>query len=153
MTEVTIDLFLPDEAATQALGQAIAPRLLAGDLILLTGGIGTGKSCFARAVIRQRLGQGIEVPSPTFTLVQTYDDEDIPIWHADLYRLSNPAEVVELGLLDACDTAICLVEWPERAGDVWPASALHIAFSLHGDGRDARLSGDAGLLNRLQIEG
>jgi tRNA threonylcarbamoyladenosine biosynthesis protein TsaE len=153
MTNATIDLFLPDEAATQALARTMAPWMKCGDIILLSGGIGAGKSCFARAMIRQRLGADTEVPSPTFTLVQTYDDTDVPIWHADLYRLSNPAEVVELGLLDACDTAFCLVEWPERAGNVWPATALKIAFSLHGEGRRIHISGDTLLLHRLQLYG
>jgi tRNA threonylcarbamoyladenosine biosynthesis protein TsaE len=145
-----ITLFLPDQAATEALGRHLAPLLVAGDLVLLSGEIGAGKSCFARAVIRQRLGEATEVPSPTYTLVQTYDDGITTIWHADLYRLSGPDEVVELGLLDAADTAICLVEWPERVGNLWPTTVLRLAFEPKDEGRVVQVSGNARLVAGLR---
>jgi tRNA threonylcarbamoyladenosine biosynthesis protein TsaE len=144
-----LTLFLPDEAATEALARHLAPELAAGDVVLLSGEIGAGKSCFARAVIRRRLGAMTEVPSPTYTLVQTYDDASATIWHADLYRLSGADEVIELGLLEAAETAICLIEWPERAGAVWPDTALRLAFAPQGDGRVVRISGNARLVAGL----
>ena len=105
------------------------------------------KTHFARSLIQARLaadGAVVEdVPSPTFTLVQTYD-VGFEIWHADLYRLSHPDEAVELGLIDAFDTALCLVEWPEKLGRDRPESALTLRFSLQGDGRSVSLSATGG---------
>jgi tRNA threonylcarbamoyladenosine biosynthesis protein TsaE len=144
-----VTLFLPDQDATEALGRQLASLLVAGDVVLLSGDIGAGKSCFARAIIRQRLGDATDVPSPTYTLVQTYEDAATTLLHADLYRISGPDDVVELGLLDASDKAICLVEWPERVGDVWPATALRLTFTPHKDGRLVQISGNARLLHRL----
>lgn len=133
--------FLADDAATDRLAGWLAPRLRAGDCVLLCGPIGAGKSHFARALIRARLGRMEDVPSPTFTLVQVYDDGETEIWHADLYRLSHPDEVLELGLVDAFRTAICLVEWPERLGSLVPDGALTVTLSVAGDGRIAALTG------------
>lgn len=110
----------------------LAPHLGPGDVILLSGGIGAGKTHFARSLIQARLAaQGFaeDVPSPTFTLVQTYDDGLSEIWHADLYRLTHPDEVEELGLIDAFTDAICLVEWPDRLGELLPETALAIDLS------------------------
>ena len=126
----------PDQ--TTAFAEALAQQLVPGDVILLSGGIGAGKTHFARAVIQSRLAaQGLveDVPSPTFTLVQTYDDTTCEIWHSDLYRLTHPDEVEELGLIDAFETAICLVEWPDRLGELMPQSALFLEFST-GDASD-----------------
>ena len=111
MTEALI-LDLPTEADTTALGQRLARASQAGDVFLLSGPIGAGKSHLARAFIRERLGAAEDVPSPTFTLVQVYGEGADEIWHADLYRLTHPDEVWELGLDDAFTRAICLVEWP-----------------------------------------
>lgn len=133
-------LFLPDEAATDRLAKRLAPQLKAGDVLLLSGPIGAGKTHFSRALIRALLGQDTEVPSPTFTLIQTYEGNGPEIWHADLYRLSHPDEVIELGLEAAFSTAICLIEWPDRLGDLTPANALRLAFSLEGEGRRVTLS-------------
>lgn len=140
MRDGRISLFLPDETATAALGQKLAALLRGGDTVLLHGPIGAGKSHLARALIRARLGRMEDVPSPTFTLVQTYES-DPDIWHADLYRLTHPDEVLELGLDDAFSTAICLIEWPDRLGPHLPPHALHIYLSDEGDGRRAILSG------------
>jgi len=131
-----IRLTLADPAATERLAQWFARRLGPGDVVLLEGEIGAGKTHFARALIQSRLaaaGRAEEVPSPTFTLVQTYDAGDTEIWHADLYRLTGPDEVEELGLKAAFDTAICLVEWPDRLGDLAPASALTLRFRPGAD--------------------
>ncbi|NEX48117.1 tRNA (adenosine(37)-N6)-threonylcarbamoyltransferase complex ATPase subunit type 1 TsaE [Pseudotabrizicola algicola] len=130
-------LFLPFEEATDALGRVLASHLRPGDTVLLTGPIGAGKSQLCRAVIRARLGREEDVPSPTFTLVQTYEDAEGDIWHADLYRLSHPDEVLELGLDEAFATAICLVEWPERLGPYQPDEAIRVALSPEGEGRRA----------------
>jgi tRNA threonylcarbamoyladenosine biosynthesis protein TsaE len=108
---------------------AIAPRLGPGDVLLLGGGVGAGKTHFARALIQSRLCTPEDVPSPTYTLVQCYAGKTCEIWHADLYRLGDPAEVIELGLTEAFDTAICLVEWPDRLGDLTPEKALSLEFA------------------------
>lgn len=134
-------IFLADEDATSAFGAALADHLQAGDCVLLEGPIGVGKSHLARALIRARLGRVEEVPSPTFTLVQTYQAEDVEIWHADLYRLSHPDEVLELGLDDAFASAICLVEWPDRLGGHVPPDALRIRLVTQDEGRLVHLSG------------
>lgn len=132
---------LPDETATDRLAEALAPRLGPGDTLLLSGPIGAGKSHFARHLIRTRLGAGTEVPSPTYTLVQTYDGPGAQIWHCDLYRLASPDEVLELGLDEAFETAICLVEWPDRLGDLAPGTALSLAFDPAHDGHRVTLAG------------
>jgi tRNA threonylcarbamoyladenosine biosynthesis protein TsaE len=108
--------------------------------VLLAGAIGAGKTHLARALIRARTGEQ-DIPSPTFTLVQTYNSPGADLWHADLYRLSHPDEALELGLADAMSTAIVLVEWPDRLGNLAPPGALHIALRVAGDGRTATLSG------------
>lgn len=134
-----VTVSLPDAAATDRLGVWFAANLHAGDCLLLSGPIGAGKSHLARALIRARLGRFEDVPSPTFTLVQTYQ-ADVEIWHADLYRLAHPDEVLELGLDEAFATAICLIEWPDRLGKLVPKAAISLDLSAEGEGRLARLS-------------
>lgn len=140
---------LPDEAATRAFGTALAPRLSPGDTLALRGDLGAGKSVLARAIVQARLaatGLWEEVPSPTFTLVQTYLAGGVEIWHSDLYRLGLPEEADELGLADAFETAICLVEWPDRLGDDLPATALDLTLAQgrHADERILTLDWRAG---------
>lgn len=137
---ISFSVFLPTAEATDALGERLAAILQPGDTLLLTGSIGAGKSHLSRALIRARLGRMEDVPSPTFTLVQTYEDPEGDIWHADLYRLSHPDEVIELGLDEAFSTAICLIEWPDRLGNLTPPTAIHISLSLEGDGRRAQFT-------------
>jgi tRNA threonylcarbamoyladenosine biosynthesis protein TsaE len=146
-----LDLTLADEAATATLARAMGPSLRPGHVLLLSGEIGAGKTTFARALIRALLSDpGAEVPSPSFTLVQEYDTPAGPLWHVDLYRLSDPAEALELGLAPAIDRAICLVEWPERMGDgFWPAGALHLRFDAGPDAHRVRITGPAALLAGL----
>lgn len=134
-----LDLSFPSPDHTTAFAANLAGLLAPGDVILLSGGIGAGKTHFARALIQARLaknGMIEDVPSPTFTLVQTYDDSICEIWHSDLYRLTHPDEIEELGLIDAFETAICLVEWPDRLGDVIPKNALAIEFSTGDSSAD-----------------
>lgn len=135
MSNQTITFHLASDAATDRLGTWLAPRLGPGDCMLLSGPIGAGKSHLARAFIRARLGRMEDVPSPTFTLVQTYQADDIEIWHADLYRLTHPDEVLELGLEEAFTAAICLIEWPDRLGNLAPPDAVRISLQDEADGR------------------
>lgn len=104
---------------------------------MLEGAVGAGKTHFARGLIQTLLAVPEDVPSPTFTLVQTYQGVDCEIWHTDLYRLTDPDEVIELGLLDAFETAICLIEWPDRLAGLAPPDAFTLAFAAP-DGDDRR---------------
>ena len=115
------------------MGAALAKRARVVDVITLSGPLGVGKTVLARGFIAG-LGHHGEVPSPSFTIVQPYDELDPPVWHVDLYRIEQPAEIAELGLDSAYD-AILLVEWPERAGeDAWPeALVLSLEFGPDGD--------------------
>lgn len=126
----------PSETADFAirLGAALEP----GDCILLSGPIGAGKSHFARHLIQSRMPEPEDVPSPTFTLVQVYELPECELWHADLYRLSSLDEIDELGLTEAWDSAICLIEWPDRLAETAPPSALSIDLSLDPELEDAR---------------
>jgi tRNA threonylcarbamoyladenosine biosynthesis protein TsaE len=108
------------EAETCGLARKLAEQLRPGDVVLLRGELGAGKSTFARALIQGLCGEGTEVPSPTFTLVQTYDARHFKIWHFDLYRLEHFDEVYELGIEEAFRNGVCLVEWPERLGPHLP---------------------------------
>ena len=135
---------LPDLAATGRLARRVAASLRAGDTVGLIGGIGAGKTAFARALIqgRQRdAGMVPEtVPSPTFTLVQVYEHPAPPVWHFDCFRLAAPEEAVELGLEQALGEGVALVEWPERLGAFLPARRLDIAFEIVcGEARRARI--------------
>ena len=117
-------MLLPDLAATEALASRLARRLGPGDAVLLEGPLGAGKSAFARALIRAAAeDSSLEVPSPSFTLVQSYDTKLGPVHHFDLWRLDGPAALAELGFEDAL-ADIVLVEWPDRLGRFRPADAL-----------------------------
>lgn len=121
---------LADLDATEALSRRIAVQARPGDVIALSGGLGVGKTAFARAFIASRLGKDEEVPSPTFTLVQTYDAPGGTIWHFDLYRLARPEEAWELGIEQAFRDGISLIEWPERLGWLMPDDRLDIALAI-----------------------
>jgi tRNA threonylcarbamoyladenosine biosynthesis protein TsaE len=135
-------LSLPDLSATEALGRRLASVAKAGDCILLEGPLGAGKTALARAFLRAAAAdEAMEVPSPSFTLVQIYDTKIGQVFHYDLWRLDGPDSVTELDWEDALD-AIVLVEWPERLGALRPADALTITLRLiEGEGREATLSG------------
>jgi tRNA threonylcarbamoyl adenosine modification protein YjeE len=132
-------LLLPDPAATRALGRRLAACLASGSVVLLEGDLGAGKSELARAVIRARAGAAIPVPSPTFTLVQTYALPGLEISHSDLYRLADDSEVGELGLDECWCHGALLVEWPDRAPWLWPEERLTVRLELPSEGPgDAR---------------
>lgn len=141
---VSIHVALPDEAATARLGAAVAMRLEAGEAVLLSGPLGAGKSTLARALVRALTTPDEEVPSPTFTLVQSYVAEPL-LAHFDLYRLTSAEEAREIGLIEALDEGAALVEWPERLGeDVarWLGpDRLTVAIAHDGEGRSATVSG------------
>ena len=139
MLAKNIILSLASPAATNKLATTLAPQLKIGDTLLLSGPIGSGKTHFARALIQSLLRAIEDVPSPSFTLVQTYEAENFDLWHADLYRLSSPDEVIELGLMDAFDQAVTLIEWPDCLGSLKPASALSITL-CQGDEDQSRFA-------------
>ena len=125
---------LADEAATDTFGRRLAARLAPGDVVLLSGDLGAGKTALARGILAG-LGHMGEVPSPTFTLVQSYEWPGVrlPVWHVDLYRLEDPNEVEELGLDEILADGALIIEWPERAGGRWP-EALHLTLTDSGEG-------------------
>ena len=128
---------LPDLAAMEAFGARIAARLKTGDVVALTGGLGAGKTTLARAIIAA-LGHEGEVPSPTFTLIETYHELDPPLVHADFYRLERPEDAAELGLDDYREGAALIAEWPDHAGGfAHEPGCLAITLEIVGGGRIA----------------
>ena len=132
-------LLLPDQQATRALGRRLAGLIRPEDVIALRGVLGSGKTELARALIRARAGADIEVPSPSYTLVQDYRFPDLLIRHIDLYRIRDPAELLELGLDAPAAGEAWLIEWPERADAVLPADRLDLELRP-GDMPDARIA-------------
>jgi tRNA threonylcarbamoyladenosine biosynthesis protein TsaE len=142
---------LPDEKVTSALAAELASRARGGDVIGLSGPLGAGKTTFARYFIRARLGAS-EVPSPTFTLVETYQPETGPaVWHFDLYRIEAPEEAYELGIEDAFAQDIALIEWPEHLGALLPREHLGVTLAPGKDenSRVATLSASPGWTDRI----
>lgn len=131
---------LKSEADTLAFGARLADVLRPGDVVALTGGLGAGKTTLARGLIQSRLGN-VEVPSPTYTLVQTYGWGDQELWHCDLYRLERPNDAYELGLIDAMGEAILLIEWADQLGAHLPDDHIRIELSFEGDSRLVSVSG------------
>ncbi len=134
-------LSLPNPASTEALGARLAPLLAPGDVVFLRGDLGAGKTTLARGLIGAWAGGDEEAPSPTYTLVQTYEGPAGPLWHLDLYRLKDPEEALELGFEEGLDEALMLIEWPERLGALTPADRIEIALTPAGEGRIAEVSG------------
>jgi tRNA threonylcarbamoyladenosine biosynthesis protein TsaE len=151
VTSLQNHLSVNGEGATSALATRLAPLLRTGDIVALHGELGAGKTFFARAVIHA-LGGPEEVPSPTFTLVQTYDLAPVPVWHFDLYRLTRPEDAHELDIEDAFLDAISLIEWPERLGALLPADRLdvHLAFGKGEAERVVTISGGPSWAERLK---
>ena len=150
MSAGSLRLRLADEDASRRLGEDIAAILAPGDAVLLSGDLGMGKTTLARAIVRALAeDDALDVPSPTFTLVQPYAGR-VPVHHFDLYRLASPDELEELGLSDALAEGVALVEWPERAEAALPADAVRIALCEEGDGRGAAISGPSAFMGRLE---
>ncbi|PDQ20846.1 tRNA (adenosine(37)-N6)-threonylcarbamoyltransferase complex ATPase subunit type 1 TsaE [Mesorhizobium sanjuanii] len=148
MAGLVLERFLADEAATARLGEDLAMSLRPGDVLALKGDLGAGKSSLARALIRAMADDSrLDVPSPTFTLVQSYEAR-VPVHHFDLYRLSAASELDELGFDEALAQGAALVEWPERAEDYLPRTSVLIELVHRGDGRLARLSGQGAAFER-----
>jgi tRNA threonylcarbamoyladenosine biosynthesis protein TsaE len=139
---------LPDADATARLGAAIAKALRPGDAVCLYGPLGAGKSSLARGLIRTLTSPDEEVPSPTFTLVQTYEAGAMTIAHFDLYRLVRASEIEELGLDEALDDGVAVIEWPERLEGRLPPDRLDVVITSDGDGRTAHLTRHGGFEGR-----
>ncbi|MFS8114663.1 tRNA (adenosine(37)-N6)-threonylcarbamoyltransferase complex ATPase subunit type 1 TsaE [Rhizobium jaguaris] len=145
-----ISLFLADDAATTRLGEDLALALKGGDCLALSGDLGAGKSSLARALLRAVADDAeLDVPSPTFTLVQSYELR-IPVSHFDLYRLGDPSELAELGFDEALQTGICLVEWPEMAEGELPKERIDLRLEHEGEGRRATITAPAKQFARIQ---
>lgn len=134
-----VRLSLPDQEATRAFGARLAGLIRSDDVIALRGVLGAGKTELARALLRARAGAAIEVPSPSYTLVQDYRFPDLVIRHIDLYRIADPAELLELGLDAPGAGEAWLIEWPERAGAALPADRLEVELR-QGDAPNARIA-------------
>lgn len=135
------DFRLDDEAATARLGASVGRALAAGEAVCLSGPLGAGKSTLARGLIRALTRPDEEVPSPTFTLIQTYEAGGLAIAHLDLYRLASPDEAYEIGLDEALADGAALIEWPERLQGRLPPDRLDIDLAFDGESRRARLTG------------
>ncbi|QDH16664.1 tRNA (adenosine(37)-N6)-threonylcarbamoyltransferase complex ATPase subunit type 1 TsaE [Swingsia samuiensis] len=132
-------IYLKDQAATESLASFLAERCRLGDSFALSGALGTGKSTFSRAFLRHLCRDpSMEVPSPSFALVQPYDTPVGPAYHYDLWRLDGPDALYELAWDDAC-SGIMLVEWPERAEDMLPHDALHLVFNYDDTSEEQRI--------------
>ena len=146
-------LVLNNLAATDRLGAHLAGLLAAGRIITLSGPLGVGKSELARAIIRHGCGETGDIPSPSFTLVQTYQTADgLPVWHMDCWRLADPAEAINLGIEDAFYEAACLIEWPEKLSQLLPSDRIGIVLGMAANdgGRLADIAGPTELLTGLQ---
>jgi len=144
---------LPDPAATAKAASALAPLLRRGDVLALWGDLGAGKSTFARALIQRLSAEGEDVPSPTFTLVQTYPavlgGTPVELWHFDLYRLTEPEQAYDLAIEDAFQDGVSLIEWPDRLGYLLPPQRLDLILETQGEGRLLKIAGNPAWRERL----
>lgn len=139
MVEPFYSYFSDQEVDTVRLGQALAKLAQKGDTFALFGTLGMGKSVLARAFVQYFQGE-VEVPSPTFTLLQTYETPQYEVYHYDLYRLKSPEEIFELGMEEALYEGVCLIEWPEKMGAYLPKKAIRIEFLPQDHGRQIKFS-------------
>ena len=148
MTQYSKTINLKNEAETLAFGAKLAPFLKVGDVVALCGDLGAGKTCLSRGIITA-LTDTDEVPSPTYTLVQMYESSGFNIWHFDLYRLEGEGDVWELGIEEALEDGICLIEWPERIENLLSGAELEVQISFDGDARTLHITGSKNWGERL----
>jgi tRNA threonylcarbamoyl adenosine modification protein YjeE len=146
----TWEIAAPAEPDLTGVAARMAPFLRPGDVVLLRGDLGAGKTAFARAVIRALMGAPVDVVSPTFTLVQTYVTPGLTVTHCDLYRIGHGDELNELGLDEALESGALLVEWPDRAQGIWPQDRLEWEFAMAGEGRRMMATGFGHWADRLE---
>ena len=133
-------MILEGPQATEAFGRRLAGQIRAGDVVALFGELGAGKTTLARGILAG-LGHDGDVASPTFPIVIPYESLAVPVWHVDLYRIEDPAEVEELALDEALEDGALIVEWPERMGvGLWP-HALRLTLKRQGEGARALTAG------------
>ena len=122
------------EKETATIANNLAPLLKIGDVVALKGTLGVGKTTFVRALVNALIGTKTDVPSPTFTLLQTYDTPNFPLYHFDFYRLKTPEEAYEIGIEDAFMDGVSMIEWPEKIGSLLPQNHKEISFQILPDG-------------------
>ena len=146
----SLDLLLPNLKATRNLADALAPLLCPGDVVTLEGSIGIGKTTFIRALL-EALGCIEEVLSPTFNLLHTYELGSVTFWHFDLFRIERLTDVYELGIEDALENGICLIEWPKIMAKLLPTERLELEFFYQGEySRRVSLRGEETWKQRLR---
>ncbi|MBP5343604.1 MAG: tRNA (adenosine(37)-N6)-threonylcarbamoyltransferase complex ATPase subunit type 1 TsaE [Alphaproteobacteria bacterium] len=123
------------------IAQKLAPLFQQGDIVALYGTLGVGKTTFVRALVHTLLGKKVEVPSPTFTLLQTYDTPAYPLYHFDFYRLKSPEEAYEIGIEDAFGSGLSLIEWPDKLGSILPKKHISITIEITPQGRLMHVEG------------
>ncbi len=151
MNRIIKTVQVADAETMEALGAWLAQYLRPSDIVLLKGNLGAGKTSFARGLIQSLLGD-TEVPSPTFTLVQTYSAKNFEIWHFDLYRLQNESEIWELGIEEALESGVCLIEWPQSIAGLLSGAEVEIVLRFSGKGRVVKFNGDEKWNARLNGE-
>jgi tRNA threonylcarbamoyladenosine biosynthesis protein TsaE len=134
---------------TRHLAEVLSSILKPEDILTLQGDLGAGKTTFARYLIRTLCQKDIDVPSPTFTLVQTYETPAFTIWHFDLYRMKVPDEAFELGIEEAFAQGISLIEWPQNLGPYYPHHALTLSFEDEGSAKKVTIRGNTQWETRL----
>ena len=136
-----MDFVIHSEKEMNQVAKKIAPLLNKGDVVALYGTLGVGKTTLVRAIVRTFLGQRTDVPSPTFTLLQTYETKKYPIYHFDFYRLKSPNEAYEIGIEDAFASGVSFVEWPEKIGNLLPKKHIAVRIDMIPDGRAIYIQG------------
>ena len=140
MAQLEIILELVDEQSTINLAAILAGKALIGDVIALSGDLGSGKTTFARSFIKSKQNTTEEIPSPTYTLLQTYETNEGIINHYDFYRLKNPEEAYELDIEDAFNSKICLIEWPQKLGSLIPSERLEVRLDFLQEPQSRRIT-------------
>ena len=136
-----MDFIIHSENEMLKVAKKLAPLFRSGDVVALYGTLGVGKTTFVRALVHTLLGKKVEVPSPTFTLLQTYDTPDYPLYHFDFYRLKSPEEAYEIGIEDAFGSGLSLIEWPEKLGSILPKKHISITIQITPEGRFMHVEG------------